>query len=425
MSVFRREVKGKDGKIHLTEEFHYKFMYQKKFYFGVCEGCRVKSEAEKFEKKIKETVKKGAEQKTAKALIENFREELTGGIKIPLITAFDEAQKQTITHASEKQIQAKKNIWLDFVAWMKDYNPDKKDLADVTMSDAEKYLAYVAENGRYATTMTYTRGKKQITAKCSGRLGSRTQIFYHTTLKEVFSKLCNTAGLTNNPFNFKKIKLESETREAFTEAEIKLIFKHANPFIEPLFRIAIATALREGDICTLRWDEVDLDEEIITRKMRKTKGTVVIPIAGLASYLRTLPHDAEYVLPEHAKMYLHNPSGVSMRIKDFLEKIGIKTTKKIEGRDREISIKDLHSCRHTFCYNAGLQGIPLSVVQDIVGHMTPEMTAMYSSHATLTDKRNAMNRMHALDNEDRRKMIALAKTLPIKKVQEILRKYTT
>ena len=50
MSVFRREVKGKDGKIHLTEEFHYKFMYQKKFYFGVCEGCRVKSEAEKFEK---------------------------------------------------------------------------------------------------------------------------------------------------------------------------------------------------------------------------------------------------------------------------------------------------------------------------------------------------------------------------------------
>jgi hypothetical protein len=93
-------------------------------------------------------------------------------------------------------------------------------------------------------------------------------------------------------------------------------------------------------------------------------------------------------------MYLENPSGISYRVKKFLEEeCGIVTTKHIEGRSRAVSIKDVHSLRHTFCYFAGVAGIPLVIVQSIVGHMTPEMTAHYMAHADIKTKRDMMKRL--------------------------------
>lgn len=105
---------------------------------------------------------------------------------------------------------------------------------------------------------------------------------------------------------------------------------------------------------------------------------------------------AEYVLPAHARMSPGNSSGVSCRIKQFLEqKCGIKATKRPDNRSRAISVKDLHSCRHTFRYYAGRYGIPLNIVQSIVGHMTPEMTKHYSAHASLEVKREKMKQLPA------------------------------
>jgi integrase len=202
-----------------------------------------------------------------------------------------------------------------------------------------------------------------------------------------------------------------------------------------LFTIAIATALREGDICTLKWSEIDFRRDLIIKRMRKTDNIVEIPIMPpLRDYL--LQHnnisESEYVLPQHAEMYLNNSSGVSYRIKQFLEnKCNIATTKKLEGRSRAVSVKDLHSCRHSFCYYAGLYGIPLSIVQSIVGHMTPEMTKHYSAHASLSAKREQMrqlpefmmlssNETRDFEAADREELQALISTLPIEKVRQLL-----
>jgi integrase len=205
----------------------------------------------------------------------------------------------------------------------------------------------------------------------------------------------------SNPFaSIPKPSLLTENRQPFTLEELKTIKENLDDFTRPLFTIAIATALREGDICTLKWNEIDLTNLVIRReKMRKTQVGVDIPIMPpLAVYLEELQGKrvdsgeyAQYVLPLHAKMYLENRSGVSYRIKTFLEeKCHIVTLSKPAGRDRAVSVKDLHSCRHTFCYYAGLYGIPMNIVQGIVGHMTPEMTKLYSNHACLEAKREKM-----------------------------------
>ena len=228
--------------------------------------------------------------------------------------------------------------------------------------------------------------------------------------------------------------MKNETREAFTPEELRLIYDNLDDFTRPLFMMAVWTGLREGDICTLKWSDVDLERRLITRETRKTGAVVQIPISNqldglLASTPRT---ESEYVFPAHAKMYLTNPDGVSYRIKKFLEGLGIQTTRIPNGRTRAISVKDLHSCRHTFCYYAGLAGIPLTVVQAIVGHMTPAMTARYSAHASIEDKRRGMERLSFFtpkvlpnpeEEPERTIFRKLADTLPIETIKKILTEY--
>lgn len=117
---------------------------------------------------------------------------------------------------------------------------------------------------------------------------------------------------------------------------------------------------------------------------------------GLRNFLASLPHDGDYVLPEHAAMFEHNPDGVSYRVKKFLAEIGIKTTKPVDGRSREISVKDVHSLRHTFVCLAAESGIPLPIVQSVVGHISPWMTQLYANHATDQAKRERMKDLPAL-----------------------------
>lgn len=124
-----------------------------------------------------------------------------------------------------------------------------------------------------------------------------------------------------------------------------------------------------------------------------------------------------------------NPSGVSYRVKQFLEGLGIQTTRKPEGRTQAISTKDLHSCRHTFCYYAGMAGNPLAVVQSIVGHMSPEMTKHYSAQASIEDKLRGMERLSfftqdalpaAVVEPERVELHNIIDMLPIEKVRTLL-----
>ena len=403
MSVRKRNVNGKE-----TAEYHYEFMQNGKRYYGVCEGCTTKAAAQLYEKKMKETVKALAEQKSVGALVENFKRELTGSVAIKLSDAYElSLKKPRKRQPSPELIRSKRSYWQDFVDFMTATYPEITALDSVTTTHAEAYIQQLRTNGRFNKTVSYSGAaiKKPRKYQLKEFLSPKTVNTYQQTLSEVFKLLSRDAGIVFNPFDaIPKLEKNAETREAFSEKELNLIRDNADDFILPLFVIAIATALREGDICTLKWSDIDFDKELIVRKMHKTGKYVEIPmIPPLKEYLLELrgkvtcaEEYSGYVLPMHARMYQQNSSGISYRIKYFLErKCGIKTTKTLEGRSRSVSIKDLHSCRHTFCYYAGVYGIPLTVVQSIVGHMTQEMTKHYSAHASLEVKREKMKQLPA------------------------------
>ncbi len=381
-------------------KYHFQFVKDGKLYSGVCEGCTTRRAAEAYEKRMRDRVAAFAEQKSVDRLMERRRREITGREGIALAVAFDEAMKKPRRRTtSEKVLEQKRSIWADFAAFMAEKHPEAGDLAAVMPIHAEEYIAFVRASGRFSRTITYQRGRRTVTTSvASGAPSNRTATLFQTVCSEVFKLLARDAGIAENPFaGIAKPPKTEENREAFTPEELRKIHDNLDDFTRPLFTVAIMTALREGDICTLRWREINFESRTIRRTMNKTGQLVEIPIApSLQTYLEeqhARTGGGEYVFPEHSEMYRRNRTGVSIRVKQFLEGLGIQTTRTPAGRTRAVSVKDLHSCRHTFCYLAGIQGIPLPIVQSIVGHMTPEMTAHYTAHATLEDKRRGIEAM--------------------------------
>ena len=421
--------------------WYYDVQINRKRYKGTCEGCTTRRQAETFERAFKEKTKQAAGLKSVKALYETFREDLTGGKKISLDGAFELASKKPRKRIpAEKKLGLKRGVWRDFLAFMHAEHPDILNLSDIEKRHAEEYIALLRESGKYDKAISYSRsGKDKRTEQTvayqtrgAESLSPRTVNFYQVTCAEVFNLLKEDAGLQSNPFaNIPKMDVTDETREAFSPEELKLIYDNLDDFTRPLFMMAVWTGLREGDICTLKWSEVDLIHHLITRKTRKTKVLVQIPISDQLYSMLTVTErtESEYVFPKHAEMYLANSDGVSYRVKKFLEGLGIQTTRIPEGRTRAISVKDLHSCRHTFCYYAGIAGIPLTVVQSIVGHMSPEMTKHYSAHASIEDKRRGMERLSFFTQDtfpavviepERTELHSLIDTIPIEQVREML-----
>lgn len=398
MAIYRRKTsKG------LTEYYHYRFVSGGKDYHGVCEGCADEASAREFERKVRETVAVLATQRNVKALVENFRDELAGGEGIPLKEAFARAMdKPRRREAAEAHMAAKRSQFGDFVAFMGRRHPEVMDMRGVTEGIAGEYVQHLRTNGRFDKRVSFRRrpGDRKAAKYRGGavKMSPTTVNRYHKTCREVFGLLMKDAGLPENPFaGIPMLSEKGETREAFTDDELELIFRKADPFVRAIFIVGMNTALREEDIATLRWSDVDWRNGMIKRLTMKTKTLVEIPIMPeLETFLRqreAADSGSEYVLAEHAEMYHGNRTGISYRVKKFLESIGIRTTRKVEGRTRAVSVKDVHSLRHTFCYIAGLNGIPMVVVQSIVGHMTAEMTRLYMSHADLDAKRRGMMRM--------------------------------
>ena len=383
-----------------SKYYTYRFKINGQEYTGPCLGtggklrATTKAEAEAYEKQIKDEAKELQRQKTVKALIENRREELTGGSKILISDAFDQAcRKPRRREPSEKQLMAKRSYWRDFVAFINKEYPDLLCLSDVRKKHAEEYISYIRKHGRYDKNVEQ-KGKQNY--KRNYNLSNKSCNAFQIVITEVFALLHDDAGLIENPFShIQKLDNKSETREAFTEKELKKIFNAADDFIYPLFAIGISTALREEDVCLLKWKEIDLEAGTIRRKMEKTGNYVEIPILPtLHGYLSTLHMkrnpDSEYVLPVQAKMYQTNRTGVSTRIKKFLNELKIETQKEVRGRDRKISVKDFHSLRHTFCYLCGIYNVPFVIVKSVVGHMTDDMTHMYQKHADMNTKREKL-----------------------------------
>ena len=203
-----------------------------------------------------------------------------------------------------------------------------------------------------------------------------------------------------NPF--KKIPTqESETifRKPYTEEELQqiLTISENHPFIRPIIVLGIMTAMRRGDCCLLKWEDVDLHSNFIKVKTSKTGAMVEIPIwptlrDELLKAQQSTKKFEGYVYPEQAKMYLENPDGITFRIKRVLNEAGFQTEDEYE-RDhglRRASIRGFHAFRVTWVTLALNNNVPLEIIRRITGHRTTEIVLKHYYQPNREDFRNAL-----------------------------------
>ncbi len=108
-------------------------------------------------------------------------------------------------------------------------------------------------------------------------------------------------------------------RKPFSPHELEQLIAHArsDEFLYPLLVCAMSTGMRRGDVCNLKWSDVDLQGGMLTVKTSKTGETVEIPIfESLREVLLSRQgNDPVYVFPEAVRFLKKNPTGISRRFK--------------------------------------------------------------------------------------------------------------
>lgn len=275
-----------------------------------------------------------------------------------------------------------KRQWKRFKKWHEKQYPGRIYLKDVTADIASEYASDLTK-----ANLTPNTFNKHI-----------------NLLKLFFSTLRNQARTEENPFSkIKPKKLKTVSKRELTKHELKTVLESADEDLKLLFYIGVFTGLRLGDCATLKWGEVDMDDHVIKRIPNKTRSRNAKPvIIGIPVALYT-PLDkiqkskrCGYVLPSIADDYQKDAPGLTNRIQKHFERCGIQVHKpgtgyekvpdptgkhkylKVHTGKRAVVEVGFHSLRHTFVSLHATMGTAQAVIQAIVGHGNPAMTAHYT-----------------------------------------------
>lgn len=248
--------------------------------------------------------------------------------------------------------------------WLTTHHPEVKELRHISKPIADEFAAHIG-----------------------GKLSANSYNKYIALFKCVWKVLADTAKLTSNPWENIRRKVQiGHTRRELTVEELSKVCAEVSGEMRLLFAIGIYSGLRLGDCALLDWGAIDLVRGIVSVIPRKTARhsdgqPVKIPMhKTLSAMLAETPTAKRrgYVLPATAKLYKRNSSELSNRISRIFQKCGIKTqAEKQAGQHHARVDVGFHSLRHTYVSLCANAGVPLALVQSIVGHSNPMMTLHY------------------------------------------------
>ena len=196
-------------------------------------------------------------------------------------------------------------------------------------------------------------------------------------------------------------KCEKKEREMLTAPQQSLLTNYLTNNLSPSnlgILISAVTGMRIGELCALKWSDIDLEKRIITvgKTMQRIKNTggktatkiVITPPKSktsareipvpdvLYSYLKTMQCDNGcYVLT--GKKIFAEPRTIQYKFKSVLKKIGLPQV-------------NFHALRHMFATKCIDIGIDVKTLSEILGHCSVELTLNRYVHSSIERKRRCM-----------------------------------
>ncbi len=186
-----------------------------------------------------------------------------------------------------------------------------------------------------------------------------------TTLHHFFNFCIEKGYIDKNPCAGIKKLNELSRLKTLSDSDIeKLTLGATNKLTRDLITFLIYTGCRKGEALNLKWDDVDMQNDVIAIKGTKTKYDRYIPISKPLKELLSRIEKVQDVL------YVFNRNGA--KLTDF--KRSFHTACKNAG------LKDMHihDLRHVFASKMVMNGTSLFITGELLGHRTTQMTKRYS-----------------------------------------------
>jgi integrase len=201
-------------------------------------------------------------------------------------------------------------------------------------------------------------------------------------LKNIFSvALTQRRFRGENPVRGVSFYPEQARDYVLNQEEVGRLLEAADEELRQIVLIALNTGLRRGEILSLRWAQVSFEDGIISFARTKSVKFHRVPMNSIvAGVLTSIEKRGDYVFP--GRWGRGHLADCKKAFEDAREKAGLP----------ELHFHDLRHCAGTYMATAG---IPLTTVQQILGHRDIRTTSRYINPND-ENRRKAVNALAAL-----------------------------
>lgn len=167
--------------------------------------------------------------------------------------------------------------------------------------------------------------------------------------------------------------------------------------------ISLLTGLRIGELCALKWEDIDINERIISIKRtmqrvqvegKETKTEIIITTPKTNASIRQIPiprilndyiqtfksENNQFVLTNLKGNYIE-PRVMQYRFEKYIKSAGI-------------SKANFHALRHTFATRCIEAGVDVKVLSEILGHSSVNITLDRYVHNSIDYKKENIDRLN-------------------------------
>lgn len=249
-------------------------------------------------------------------------------------------------------------------------------------------------------------------------VGERTVKYVHTTLRAALEDAVREEIIDKNPASLVRVPAPARTeRVPLSVDEVRMLFKATrDDRLQAMVVVFALLGLRRSEVLGLRWEDVDLEQGFlqVRRGLQRINGELMVLPTKTARSRRTipLPRVVLKVLEDHRSAQEVERLSLAERWPGsayvFTTPIGTpidprNCTRVVQEACKKAGVRvvRLHDFRHG-CVSVLLGlGVPPRTAMDIAGHSTIEMTMNVYGHVTLDEKRDALNKLGSLFEEEK------------------------
>lgn len=186
---------------------------------------------------------------------------------------------------------------------------------------------------------------------------------------------------------FRKVKLDKPNNKIerwITAEEEKKLLDASLPWLREIIIFALNTGMRQDEILSLHWSQIDLFRRTVILLITKNKEKRTIPLNQTVFDLLKAKSKIRYI----SGYVFASQAGTKIHARNLLRAF-------YEAR-KKAGLEDVrfHDLRHTFATRLVQAGIDLYTVKELLGHKTITMTMRYAHH-------NPESLRHGVDILDR------------------------